>query len=89
MVPGDSRPAYTHAAQARQILNDAEDDLREWQPELDDDEEHEPERAAVTSNVHQEKETLTSEAPGLGDGTNTAASRETGKTLRPPLAQAE
>lgn len=30
MVPGDVRPPYTHAAQARQILNDAEDDLRDW-----------------------------------------------------------
>ncbi|AEO66149.1 uncharacterized protein THITE_2143793 [Thermothielavioides terrestris NRRL 8126] len=30
VVPGDARPAYTHAPQARQILNDAEDDLREW-----------------------------------------------------------
>ena len=32
MAPGDQRPAWQHAAQARQILNDAEDDLREWQP---------------------------------------------------------
>ncbi len=30
MVPGDVRPAYTHSSQARQILNDAEDDLRDW-----------------------------------------------------------
>lgn len=30
IVPGDVRPPYTQAAQARQILNDAEDDLREW-----------------------------------------------------------
>ncbi|AEO53867.1 hypothetical protein MYCTH_2313564 [Thermothelomyces thermophilus ATCC 42464] len=30
VVPGDVRPPYTHAAQARQVLNDAEDDLREW-----------------------------------------------------------
>jgi hypothetical protein len=32
-VPGDVRPAYAHASQARQILNDAEDDLREWRLE--------------------------------------------------------
>ncbi|KAK4116501.1 hypothetical protein N656DRAFT_723927, partial [Canariomyces notabilis] len=31
-VPGDVRPAYAHASQARQILNDAEDDLRDWRP---------------------------------------------------------
>ncbi|KXX78724.1 Sphingolipid long chain base-responsive protein LSP1 [Madurella mycetomatis] len=32
IVPGDARPAYAHASQARQILNDAEDDLRNWRP---------------------------------------------------------
>ncbi|KAL2016538.1 hypothetical protein VTK56DRAFT_3432 [Thermocarpiscus australiensis] len=30
IVPGDVRPPYAHAAQARQVLNDAEDDLRDW-----------------------------------------------------------
>lgn len=33
VVPGDSRPPYNSTAQARQILNDAEDDLRDWRPE--------------------------------------------------------
>ncbi|OAA54329.1 sphingolipid long chain base-responsive protein LSP1 [Niveomyces insectorum RCEF 264] len=37
VVPGDARPAYSYAAQARQILNDAEDDLKDWQPEQPDD----------------------------------------------------
>lgn len=36
VVPGDVRPAYEHVNQARQILNDAEDDLKDWQPELED-----------------------------------------------------
>jgi hypothetical protein len=36
VVPGDIRPAYEHVNQARQILNDAEDDLKDWQPELED-----------------------------------------------------
>ncbi|KAL1896214.1 hypothetical protein Cpir12675_002922 [Ceratocystis pirilliformis] len=36
-VPGVGRPAYEHALQARQVLNDAEDDLREWAPEVYDD----------------------------------------------------
>jgi len=36
VVPGDARPAYEHVNQARQILNDAEDDLKDWQPELED-----------------------------------------------------
>ncbi|KFH42987.1 Sphingolipid long chain base-responsive protein-like protein [Hapsidospora chrysogenum ATCC 11550] len=32
VVPGDTRAAYEHGGQARQILNDAEDDLRDWRP---------------------------------------------------------
>ncbi|KAK3393213.1 Eisosome component PIL1/LSP1, partial [Podospora didyma] len=32
VVPGDTRIPYVHASQARQILNDAEDDLRNWRP---------------------------------------------------------
>ncbi|KAH7170923.1 sphingolipid long chain base-responsive protein PIL1 [Dactylonectria macrodidyma] len=35
VIPGDSRPVYEHSAQARQILNDCEDDLKDWQPEAD------------------------------------------------------
>lgn len=35
VVPGDIRPAFEHLHQARQILNDAEEDLREWTPHLD------------------------------------------------------
>lgn len=36
VIPGDVRPAYEHVNQARQILNDAEDDLKDWQPDLED-----------------------------------------------------
>lgn len=32
IVPGEERPAYANAEQARQVLNDAEDGLRAWQP---------------------------------------------------------
>jgi len=35
-VPGDVRAPWEHTNQARQILNDAEDDLKDWQPELED-----------------------------------------------------
>ena len=35
IVPGDARPGFEHADQARQILNDCEEDLREWQPNLE------------------------------------------------------
>jgi hypothetical protein len=33
VVPGDTRAEYGYAAEARQILNDIEDDLREWRPD--------------------------------------------------------
>ena len=29
-MPGNERPPYHKTSQARQILNDAEDDLRDW-----------------------------------------------------------
>lgn len=35
VVPGDTRPPFEHAHQARQVLNDAEEDLREWAPNLE------------------------------------------------------
>ena len=35
VVPGDTRPAFDQGAQARQILNDAEEDLREWTANLE------------------------------------------------------
>lgn len=35
IVPGDARHAFEHAEHARQILNDAEEDLRGWQPSLE------------------------------------------------------
>ncbi len=35
VVPGDVRPTFEHAAQARQILNDVEDDLRDWRPDYE------------------------------------------------------
>ncbi|KAL8822885.1 MAG: hypothetical protein Q9191_006389 [Dirinaria sp. TL-2023a] len=35
VVPGDTRPAFDQGHQARQVLNDAEEDLREWTPSLE------------------------------------------------------
>ena len=35
VVPGDTRPAFDNGAQGRQILNDAEEDLREWTPNFE------------------------------------------------------
>lgn len=36
VIPGDTRPPFEHGNQARQILNDAEEDLRDWRFEADD-----------------------------------------------------
>jgi hypothetical protein len=47
VIPGDIRPAYEHVNQARQILNDAEDDLKDWRPELEDV----PSNAALDHNL--------------------------------------
>lgn len=47
MVPGDIRPGFEHGNQARQILNDAEDDLRDWTPELEDV----PSNATLANNL--------------------------------------
>lgn len=35
-VPGHVRPAFDQIEAARQILNDAEEDLREWRPNLEE-----------------------------------------------------
>ena len=35
MTPGDARRAYENGAAARQVLNDAEDDLRTWEKNAD------------------------------------------------------
>ncbi|KAK4613620.1 putative sphingolipid long chain base-responsive protein pil1 [Fulvia fulva] len=35
IVPGEDRPAFTEVENGRQMLNDAESDLRAWQPNLE------------------------------------------------------
>lgn len=35
VVPGDARQAYEHEHEARQILEDAENDLRGWEPTVE------------------------------------------------------
>ncbi len=35
VVPGDARPSFEHAERARQVLVEAEEDLRSWQPNLE------------------------------------------------------
>ena len=36
VTPADPRRTYTHGAQARQVLNDAEEDLKNWVLQLDE-----------------------------------------------------
>lgn len=63
VVPGDVRPAYEGGAQARQILNDAEDDLRDWRPDTYEDD-------ATTTRQQQS-------SPGIGaDGFAARASHD-------------
>lgn len=35
IVPGDTHPVFDGSEVARQVLNDAEDELRSWQPNLE------------------------------------------------------
>jgi hypothetical protein len=63
VVPGDVRPAYEGGAQARQILNDAEDDLRDWRPDTYEED-------ATTTRQQQS-------SPGIGaDGFATRAGQD-------------
>jgi phage/plasmid-associated DNA primase len=70
VVPGDVRPAYEHGAQARQILNDAEDDLRDWQPELEE-----------SSPPQQQQERLTQKT-SRGSADYTTHSRDSGYDVK-------
>lgn len=69
VVPGDTRPAYANAHQARQVLNDAEDDLRDWQPETEnyaDAAESEPMQKGKTKDAEEEEEEEIAEAGEAG-----------------------
>lgn len=37
VVPGDTRVAYDAGPQARQILDDCDDDLKDWRPDYDNE----------------------------------------------------
>lgn len=54
-MPGDVRPAYEGGAQARQILNDAEDDLRDWRPDVEDTTTQDEKLQHTTSRGQQEQ----------------------------------
>lgn len=67
-MPGDSRPAYEGGAQARQILNDAEDDLREWRPEPTDEDAATVAATARDSRREREPELGLGQGQGQGQG---------------------
>jgi hypothetical protein len=74
IVPGDMRPAYDHAQQTRQILNDAEDDLRDWQLELEDYDKYENMQTkrstsgslTLKGSMNQEESVQHNDAPPVG-----------------------
>ena len=92
ITPGDVRQGYDGAGAARQVLNDAEDDLRKWEPELDT----EPVVRPAEAGEHLDDNNLDSSVAtgghlGAGDGTYmtpAVAQREDG-AARPqaPTAQ--
>lgn len=69
VVPGDARAPFLHGAQARQILNDAEDDLKDWQP--DPETYATPEQSPTTSLKGKDKEVL-----AVDDGTSILTNTE-------------
>lgn len=74
VVPGDVRPPFEHLHQARQVLNDAEEDLREWTPHLD------PVHSSA-KNLGHNLMPATAPGPGqYGDGTTTVGAHSVAGT---------
>ncbi|KAG6010661.1 hypothetical protein E4U21_005159 [Claviceps maximensis] len=61
VIPGDTRAQYAEGSQARQILNDCEDDLRDWRPENEEFEEAVEQQAAPV----KEKQTAVDVEPEI------------------------
>ncbi|KAI9800148.1 MAG: hypothetical protein M1833_003475 [Piccolia ochrophora] len=85
VVPGDTRPAFEHGAEARQVLNDAEEDLRDWRPNLQ----------PITSSAGALEHTLMPAAAGtaattsVGTPPRTASPPRMGGEVQAPLAGEE
>jgi len=71
IVPGDVRPPYEHLEHTRQILSDAEDDLKDWTPDLED----------VETHASQLDSSLVPASPTLPQQTNGADSVVGGSTV--------
>ena len=70
VVPGDAHPTFAHTEEAREILNRAEDDLREWQPS------YEP----ISSNAGGLASNAMPNVGGGGEYASTSAASEIGET---------
>lgn len=91
VIPGDTRPQFEHVNQARQILNDAEEDLRDWRLDADDvpisnqlDSNLMPSSGrAVADSSYEEEETLQTipSIPSINE--NQGQTRNTGGTYLP------
>ena len=80
VVPGDVRPAFAHGSQARQILNDAEDDLRDWEPELEEVHIH----ANKSPTIHQQHQQHQHVAAGSTVDGGSVAGQQTAGSVAPP-----
>ena len=82
ITPGDVRQGYDGAGAARQVLNDAEDDLRKWEPELDT----EPVMRPTDSGEHLDNSNLD---PSVATGGQPGAGAGDGTYMTPAVAQQE
>ncbi|RYO98594.1 hypothetical protein DL763_002124 [Monosporascus cannonballus] len=73
VTPGDRRRPYTHGAQARQILNDAEEDLKNWALQLDE---------AAVPGERANEDTIPSEGESAVTAPSTMASEAAGSSPR-------
>ncbi|KAF3016199.1 hypothetical protein E8E14_011093 [Neopestalotiopsis sp. 37M] len=71
MTPGDAQREYKSGSEARQILNDAEDDLRNWEPHPDNEAFHDAPDAA-SAEYTTEPEARLSDSASEAQPTTTA-----------------
>lgn len=67
LVPGETRPNYENSSAARRVLNDAERDLREWQPSLEPIQSSAQNMGANLIPETTENETYTTPAAAVGE----------------------
>jgi hypothetical protein len=91
MVPGDTRAAYPHGHQARQILNDAEDDLRDWQPEVESYDAGQRAPSSIQGKTTDDSFSVATSTPAAAPAAapaTTSGSTTTAGPLEPPEIEA-